>query len=83
MILYVNYYKISAIVFSHFNIMKCLYYFLCCFSKKQQQNEIQNPLHECDSSDTGDNSCGPYYNMNDPIPTITSSKKKVRFSSEH
>ena len=83
MILYVIYYKISAIVFSHLNIMKCLYYFLCCFSKKQQQNEVQNPLHGCDSSDTVDNSCGPYYNMNDPIPTITSSKKKVRFSSEH
>lgn len=62
--------------------MKCLYDLCCCFSKKQQ-NEVQNPLHGCDSSDTVDQSCGPYYNMNESIPTITSSKKKVRFSSEH
>lgn len=83
MILYVKYWKISAIVFSRLNIMKCLYSFFCCFSKKQQQNEVRNPLHECDSSDTIDQSCGAYYNMNEPIPTITSPKKKVRFSSEH
>ena len=62
--------------------MKCLYDLCCCFSKKQQ-NEVQNPLHGSDSSDTVDQSCGPYYNMNESIPTITSSKKKVRFSSEH
>ena len=73
----------NVILFSLLNIMKCLYYFFCCFSKKEQQNDVQNPLHGCDSSDTVDNSCGPYYNLNGSIPTITSSKKKVHFSSEH
>jgi hypothetical protein len=63
--------------------MKCLYSFFCCFSQKEQQNGVQNPLHLCDSCETVDKSCGPYYNMNEPIPTITSYKKTVRFSSEH
>lgn len=66
--------------------MKYLLYFFSCFFKKEQQNDIMNPLYthnSCDSynsCDTVDCNNNLYYITRDSSSTNTS-PKKVRFSS--
>jgi len=60
--------------------MGCLPYLFSCFLKKEQKNDIMNPLCKSDSCDTIDLNSGAYYNTHNSITTILS-PKKVRFSS--